>query len=48
MDSWVKYALLAAVFLSVKNMISKNLSGKYKYLDYLVYAISFSFIGIWS
>ena len=48
MESWVKYALLAAVFLSVKNMISKNLSGKYKYLDYLVYAISFSFIGIWS
>ena len=48
MDSWVKYALVAAVFLSVKNMISKNLSGKYKYLDYLVYAISFSFIGIWS
>ena len=48
MELWVKYALVAAVFLSVKNMISKNLSSKYKYLDYLVYAISFSFIGIWS
>jgi len=47
METWVKYALVAALFLSVKNMISKNLSGKYKYLDYLVYAISFSFIGIW-
>jgi len=48
METWVKYALIAAVFLSIKNMISKNLSGKYKYIDYLVYAISFSFIGIWS
>ena len=48
METWVKYALVAAVFLSIKNIISKNLSGKYKYKDYLIYAISFSFIGIWS
>ena len=48
MEAWVKYALVAAVFLSVKNLISKNLFGKYKYKDYLIYAISFSFIGIWS
>jgi len=47
MEDWVKYALIAAAFLSVKNMISKHLSSKYKYLDYLIYAISFSFIGIW-
>ena len=48
MKDWVKYALVAAVFLSVKNMISKHLSTKYKYIDYLIYAISFSFIGIWA
>ena len=48
MDIWVQYALVAAVFLSIKNMISKHLSGKYEYIDYLVYAISFSFIGIWT
>jgi len=47
MELWVQYALIAAVFLSVKNMISKHLSDKYKYIDYLVYAISFSFIGVW-
>jgi len=47
MDIWVQYALVAAVFLSVKNMISKHLSDKYKYTDYLIYAITFSFIGIW-
>ena len=48
METWVKYALIAAVFLSIKNIISKKLSGKYEYKDYLIYAISFSFIGIWS
>ena len=48
METWIKYALVAAVFLSIKNIISKNLSGKYEYKDYLIYAISFSFIGIWS
>ena len=47
MDIWVQNALVAAVFLSVKNMISKHLSDKYKYTDYLIYAITFSFIGIW-
>jgi len=48
MDIWVQYALVAAVFLSIKNMISKHLSGKYEYVDYLLYAISFSFVGIWA
>jgi uncharacterized membrane protein len=48
MELWIQYALLAALFLSVKNMISKHLSEKYKYIDYLIYAISFSFIGVWS
>jgi len=47
MDIWVQYALVAAVFLSIKNMISKHLSGKYKYIDYLLYAISLSFVGVW-
>jgi len=48
MDIWVQYALVAAAFLSIKNMISKHLSGKYEYIDYLLYAISFSFVGIWA
>lgn len=47
MELWVQYALVASLFLSVKNMISKHLSQKYKYIDYLIYAITFSFIGIW-
>ena len=46
METWIKYALVAAVFLSIKNIISKNLSGKYEYKDYLIYAISFSFMVI--
>ena len=48
MNDWVKYALIAAVFISIKNLITKNISSKYKYIDYLVYAISFSFICIWT
>ena len=48
MDIWVQYALVAAVFLSIKNMISKHLSGKYEYIDYLLYSVSFSFVAIWS
>jgi len=48
MELWVQYSLIAALFLSVKNMISKHLSEKYKYIDYLIYAISFSFIGVWA
>ena len=47
MDLWVQYALIAALFLSVKNMISKHLSERYKYIDYLIYAITLSFIGVW-
>ena len=47
MELWVQYALIAALFLSVKNMISKHLSDKYKYIDYLIYAVTFSFIGVW-
>jgi len=47
MELWVQYALVAALFLSVKNMINKHLSHKYSYIDYLIYAITFSFVGVW-
>jgi len=47
MELWIKYSLIAAVFLSLKNMISKHLSMKYEYQDYLIYAISISFVGLW-
>ncbi len=48
MEDWIKYALIATVFISIKNMITKKISAKYKYVDYLVYAISFSFMCIWT
>jgi uncharacterized membrane protein len=48
MEDWIKYALIATVFISIKNMITKKISAKYKYIDYLVYAISFSFMCIWT
>ena len=48
MQLWVQYAIIAAVFIAVKNMITKKISSKYKYIDFLVYAISLSFICIWT
>ena len=48
MEVWAQYALIAAVFISIKNMIGKHLSSRYKYIDYLVYAVSLSFIGVWT
>tara|TARA_Y100000992_G_C21131239_1_gene426687 strand:+ start:29 stop:451 length:423 start_codon:yes stop_codon:yes gene_type:complete len=47
MDVWIKYALIAAVFIAVRDFLLKNISNKYSYTDYLIYAITISFILIW-
>jgi uncharacterized membrane protein len=47
MEIWVKYALVAAVFIAFRDIIMKDLSRKYSYVDYLSYALTFTFIGIW-
>ena len=47
MELWVKYALVAAVFIAFRDIIMKDLSTKYTYVDYLSYAITFTFIGLW-
>ncbi len=44
MDIWIKYALIAAVFIAVRDFLMKNISNKYSYTDYLIYAITISFI----
>ena len=48
MEIWVKYALVAAVFIAFRDLIMKDLTTKYSYIDYLSYAITFTFIGIWT
>ena len=48
MELWVKYALLAGIFIAVKDFLMKNITNKYTYIDYLIYAITISFILIWS
>lgn len=48
MDLWIQYSLIAAVFIAIKNVLSKTISGKYEYIDYIIYSVSISFIGIWS
>ena len=40
MELWVKYALIAGVFIAVKDYLMKNISQKYSYVDYLIYAIT--------
>jgi len=47
MELWVKYALVAAVFIAFRDIIMKDLSKKYTYVDYLSYAVTFTFIGLW-
>ena len=34
MELWVKYALVAAVFIAFRDIIMKDLSTKYTYVDY--------------
>lgn len=48
MELWVKYALIAGVFIAVKDYLMKNISHKYSYIDYLIYAITISFVLIWA
>ena len=47
MKEWVKYALIAAVFIAFRDYLMKNITAKYNYIDYLIYAITISFVGIW-
>jgi len=47
MDEWIKYALLAAVFIAVRDFLMKNISSKYSYTDYVIYSVTISFILIW-
>lgn len=48
MEEWIKYALIAAIFISVRDIISKKITMKYTYIDYVGYATLITTIGIWS
>ena len=38
MQIWFLYALIAAVFIGVKDMMTKNLTKRYSYIEYIIVA----------
>jgi len=45
MEKWVPYALMAAVFIAVRDLLSKKIFNKYNYIDYIIIANIIVFIG---
>ena len=48
MQEWITYAIIAAVFIAIRDIFSKHISHKYSYIDYVGYATLITTIGIWS
>ena len=44
MELWMKYALVAAFFIAVRDLFSGKLARKYDYIDYVINANIFLFI----
>jgi len=44
MELWMKYALVAAFFIAVRDIFSSKIARKYNYIDYIVHANIFVFI----
>tara|TARA_Y100000768_G_C23882367_1_gene635897 strand:- start:584 stop:1003 length:420 start_codon:yes stop_codon:yes gene_type:complete len=44
MELWMKYALVAAVFIAVRDIFSSKIARKYNYIDYIIHANIFVFI----
>ena len=44
MELWMKYALVAAFFIAVRDLFSSNIARKYNYIDYVIHANIFVFI----
>ena len=44
MQQWFLYALIAAVFIGVKDLMTKDLTNRYSYVEYIIIANIFVFI----
>ena len=44
MQIWFLYALIAAVFIGIKDMMTKDLTNRYSYVEYIIIANIFIFI----
>tara|TARA_B100001057_G_C22581212_1_gene845181 strand:- start:157 stop:576 length:420 start_codon:yes stop_codon:yes gene_type:complete len=45
MELWMKYALVAAFFIAIRDVFSSKIARKYNYIDYVVHANILVFIG---
>ena len=45
MEKWIPFAVLAAIFIAVRDFISKDIINKYNYKDYIILANFIIFIG---
>ena len=48
MEIWVFYAILAAVFISIRDIFQKKIADKFNYIEYCGYASLLTTIGVWS
>ena len=44
MQQWFLYALIAAIFIGVKDMMTKDLTKRYSYVEYIIIANIFVFV----
>ena len=47
MELWIKYALVAAIFIALCDLIKKRITKKYTFMEYTTYAVTIAFIGLW-
>ena len=45
MEKWIPYAVMAAIFIAVRDFISRDIIKKYNYVDYVIIANILIFIG---
>lgn len=45
MEPWIGFAITAAIFIAIRDYISLNIVKKYSYINYIIYANIFVFIG---
>lgn len=47
MESWIYYAVIAAVFIVVRDVFGKKISSKYTFIEYLGYASIITALAVW-
>jgi drug/metabolite transporter (DMT)-like permease len=45
METWIILAVTAAVFIAIRDMLSRDIMEKYTYVNYILYANIFVFLG---